>query len=224
MEINVTAFQEAIENGNYQTTQFTATPEQVAQDGVEKDLQPAFAALDAALDQGILAQVDLVIESAEPTTVRLETGVINLPFADSRKVNNFLDEDATVPLRVNLIVISPYVNQSGLRIDIVAEADAYVQNRAANQAAVIAEVQEKLALIEAERTAPKPEALEVPAARAKATTTRKTAAKKTTTRKATAKKTTAKKTTTRKSAAKTTAAKKAATKTVSAKTAPKPKQ
>ncbi|WP_461226005.1 hypothetical protein [Lacticaseibacillus suihuaensis] len=219
MEINVTAFQEAIENGNYQTTQFTATPEQVSRDGVEKALQPAFAALDAALDQGVLAQVDLVIESAEPTTVRLETGVINLPFADSRKVNNFLAEDATVPLRVNLIVISPYVNQSGLRIDIVAEADAYVQNRTANQAAVIAEVQEKLALIAAEAAAPKPVVKEAPASRAKATTTKKATTRKPAAKKATTRKTAAKKTTTRKTAAKKTAAK-----TVSAKTAPKPKQ
>lgn len=216
MDINVQAFQDAIAAGNYQTTATDITPAQLEQGGVEAALQPAFAALAGAIDQGVLAQVDLVVTSAEPTTIRLETGVINLPFADSKKVNNFLAEDATVPLRLNLIVSSPYVNQSGLRIDQVAPLDEYVAHPAANQAAIIADVSEKLIRIEAERTAPKPVVKEVPASRAK-TPTRRTAAKKTTktaaTTKAAAKKPAAKRTTAAKAttASKTTATKKTTT-------------
>ncbi|WP_179396043.1 hypothetical protein [Lacticaseibacillus absianus] len=209
MEINVQAFQDAIAADNYQVTQLSVTPTQVADQGLDQCLRPAFAALDAALDQGVLAQVDLVITSAEPTTLRLETGVINLPLADSKKVNNFLDETAMVPLKLNLIVISPYVNQSGLRIDTVASADEYQQHRAADQAVVIAEAQEKLALIEAVRTAPKPVVKEAPAARAttKKPATRRTAAKKAPTTKATTRKPAAKKPATKRA----TTAKKAPT-------------
>ncbi|WP_125706540.1 hypothetical protein [Lacticaseibacillus daqingensis] len=212
MQINVNAFQEAILAGNYETAVTAITPETLAQTTLAEAMTPVFAAFDAAIDAGKLVQADLVIESAEPTTVRLETGVINLPFADSKKVNNFLDEAELVPLTINLIVSSPYVNQSGLRIDRVATADTYVAAPAAQQAAIVASVSEKLIRIEAERTAPKPVAKPSPAqAATKRTTTRRTATKKPAAKKATTKPT-AKKPAAKKPAAKKTTRKPAAKK------------
>ncbi|MFD1393136.1 hypothetical protein ACFQ3L_05950 [Lacticaseibacillus jixianensis] len=202
MEINVKAFQEAIAAGNYEQTNHSAT-EAAALADIEKVLAPVFDDVDRALDAGKLISAQLTIEGAEPTTVRVETGVINLPFEDSKKVTNFLDADKATPLQLNLIVASPYVNVSGLRIDEIATADAYAASKRPNIAAAVGEVHEKLVLIKAAREAPKPIAKEAPASRAK--TTRKTTARKTTkkpvarkpaakaTRKAPAKKASAKK-------------------------------
>ncbi|KRN21984.1 hypothetical protein [Lacticaseibacillus camelliae] len=194
MEINVKAFQEAIEAGNYEQTNYPIT-EVAATAGVEKALAPVFSDVDQALAAGKLISAQLTIEGDEPTYVRIETGVINLPFEDSKKVTNFLDADKDTPITLNLIVVSPYVNASGLRIDEIATADAYLANKSANMAAVAAEVHEKLAAIKTARETPKPIVKEAPASRAKPT-------RKTSTRRTTAKKATTRKRTTRKPAAK----------------------
>ena len=195
MEINVKAFQEAIEAENFEQTNYPIT-EAAATADIEKALAPVFNDVDQALSAGKLISAQLTIAGDEPTYVRIETGIINLPFEDSKKVTNFLDADKETPIDLNLIVVSPYVNASGLRIDEIATADAYLADKRANMAAVAAEVHEKLAVIKTTREAPKPIVKEVPASRAKTTrktTTRRTAAKKPATRKRTTRKPAAKK-------------------------------
>lgn len=190
MEINVKAFQEAIEAGNYEQPNYPVT-EQTATTDIETALAPVFNDVDQALAAGKLISARLTVAGDEPTEVRIETGIINLPFEDSKKVTNFLDADKEVPIRLNLIVASPYVNASGLRIDEIATADAYLADKRANMAAVFAAVHEKLATIKAAREAPKPPVKEAPASRAKATRksgTRSSAAKKPTARKRTTRK------------------------------------
>mgnify|MGYP004468273069 CR=1 FL=1 len=211
MQINTKAFQDAVMDGNYTTFAQETTPQAVTKDGLDAALAPVFAAVDTALEDGKLIQAQLTITSKEPTVIRLETGIVNLPFADAKKIINFLEPEELVPLRLYLIVISEYVNASGLRIDEVATLDDYVQTKGAQQAAIIAAGQEKLALIAENAAKPKPEP--VPAAK-------KPAAKKTT-RKPAAKKATTKKSTTKKSTTKKPAAKKPATKKATRKGATK---
>ena len=204
MQINTKAFQEAVMDGNFTTFNHELTPAAVAKDGLDQALAPVFAAVDEALEAGKLIQAQLTITEAEPTIIRLETGIVNLPFADAKKIINFLEPEELVPLRLYLIVISEHVNASGLRIDEVATLDEYLQTKAAQQAAIIAAGQEKLAEIAENKAKPKPEPeAKKPAAKtaAKKTTTKKPAAKKSTSKTAT-KKPAAKKTTTRKAAAK----------------------
>lgn len=202
MDINVKAFQDAITEDNYEHSEQTITPAALAKQGLEAALAPVFTAVQQAIQAGKLIAAQLVVTSPEPTTIRLETGIINLPFADVKKVANFLEAEEMVPLKVYLIVSSEFVNVSGLRIDEVTTADEYLTSFSTQNAAIIAAVSEKLAAIETNRTAPKEVAKEVPASRAKTTsrrtTTRKTATRKATARKTTTRKTTAKKTTTRK--------------------------
>ncbi|WP_461213769.1 hypothetical protein [Lacticaseibacillus sp. GG6-2] len=205
MQINTKAFQDAVMDGNYTTFDQEATPEAIAKSGLDTALAPVFAAVDAALDAGKLIQAQLTITSKEPTIIRLETGIVNLPFADAKKIINFLEPEEMVPLRLYLIVISEHVNASGLRIDEVATLDDYSKAKGAQQAAIIAAGQEKLALIAENAVKPKPEPAK-PAAKkpaAKRATTKKTT-KRTTTRKTAAKKKPATRKTTRKPAAKTT--------------------
>lgn len=199
MEINAKAFQTAIQEENFEQINHSVTPKQ-AQADLTGALAPVFADLEAAINAGKLIQAQLTITSETPTYVRLETGVINLPFADSKKVSNFLDPDSMAPLKVYLIVATPDLNASDLHIDLVADAETYLANPKANQVAVIAEVTEDLVRIKANHDAPKPVVKAAPANRAKTT------ARKATTRKATTRKTTAKKSTPRKAATKRTPA------------------
>lgn len=193
MEINTKAFQEAIMDGNYTTFNQDVTPA-VAAKGLDAALMPVFAAVDEAIAQGKLIQAQLTITSAEPTIIRLETGIVNLPFADAKKIINFLEPEEQVPLKLYLIVIAEHVNASGLRIDEVATLDQYTEQRAAQQAAIVAAGMQKLDEIAENQLRPAPAPVEKKPATRKATTKKATTKRKTTTRKPAAKKTTARKT------------------------------
>ena len=203
MEINTKAFQEAIMDGNYTTFNQDVTPAVAAKD-LDSALAPVFAAVSEAIAQGKLIQAQLTITSAEPTIIRLETGIVNLPFADAKKIINFLEPEEQVPLKLYLIVIAEHVNASGLRIDEVTTLDQYTENESAQQAAIVAAGMQKLDEIAENQLRPAPAPVE------KKPATRKTATKKTTTkRKTTTRKTAAKKTTTRKTTRKPAAKKEA---------------
>ena len=207
MEINVHKFQEAILAGTFEHTAVHVTAAAFKKDGIADALTKVFADVRAAIEKDQLIQADLVVDFPEPTTITVETGIINLPFANVNKIPNFLEPDEIVPVRVYLIVASPFVNISGLRIDEAATAADYLQDFDTINAQMTASVQEKLELAK-----PKETVKEVPANKqkttAKKTTRRTTTKKKTTTRKTTKKstsaskaapkRTTTKKTTTRK--------------------------
>ena len=75
----------------------------------------------------------------------------------------FLEPDEIVPVRVYLIVASPFVNVSGLRIDEAATAADYLQDFDTINAQMTASVQEKLEHIQTEMAKPKETVKEVPA-------------------------------------------------------------
>lgn len=216
MEINVHKFQEAILAGTFEHTAVHVTAAAFKKDGIADALTKVFADVRAAIEKDQLIQADLVVDFPEPTTITVETGIINLPFANVNKIPNFLEPDEIVPVRVYLIVASSFVNVSGLRIDEAATAADYLQDFDTINAQMTASVQEKLEHIQTEMAKPKETVKEVPANKqkttAKKTTRRATTKKKTTTRKTTKKSTSAskaapkrkttKKTTTRKTAKK----------------------
>ena len=51
----------------------------------------------------------------------LETGVINLPFADAKKVTHFFDDDAEVETKIYLSTSCDYLNASKFHIDLISE-------------------------------------------------------------------------------------------------------
>ena len=94
-----------------------------------------------------------VLDIMQPTPDR--PMIINLPFANVNKIPNFLEPDEIVPVRVYLIVASPFVNVSGLRIDEAATAADYLQDFDTINAQMTASVQEKLEHIQTEMAKPK---------------------------------------------------------------------
>ncbi len=79
----------------------------IQEDGIADALTKVFADVRAAIEKDQLIQADLVVDFPEPTTITVETGIINLPFANVNKIPNFLEPDEIVPVRVYLIVASP---------------------------------------------------------------------------------------------------------------------
>lgn len=198
MEINVQKYLDAVTNTDFVIAEHTVKPSAVEQDGVAVAIAPMLADAQTNLAAGRIMRSVVTITSAEPTTIALEAGVVNLPMADAKKITNFLGNDEIVPVRVYLTVANKFLNASGFRIDEVATADEFIANADQYGQSIVASVQEKLAHIAEEAAKPQEEV--------KPQTVKKTTTKRKTTR--TAKKTTAKKTTTRKR----TTTKKAATK------------
>ena len=206
MEINVHKFQEAVLAGTFEHTEVHLTAAAFKKDGVDAAMAKVFEDVRRGIEKDQLIQADLVIDFPEPTTITVETGVINLPFANVNKITNFLEPDEIVPVRVYLIVTSPFINVSGLRIDEAATAADYLQDFATINDQMMVSIQEKLDHIQTEMDKPKEIVKEVPANKRKPTA--KTSPRRTATKK---------RTTTRKTTKKTTAASKAATKTPTAK-------
>ena len=120
MEIKVADFIQQVEDGNYlkkslPAVLLTDVNEQTVFVNAFKNLFEQFG---EALAAKRLAQIVQPLELAgQQVSVMLETGVINLPFANTKRVDNFFDLQAQTPLVVNLIVLSDQINASGLRID-----------------------------------------------------------------------------------------------------------
>lgn len=212
MEINVQTYQNAIAEGNYDSVRENVSPETLKQNGLAATMAGIYTNVREATEAGHLIQAQLEVTYKVPTLISIETGVINLPLENYKKVNNFLEPEEIVPVNLYLVVTSEAINVSGLRIDLFSSVADYLADFTTKNAALNEAISEKLTLIEEEMAKPKPVVKEVPEEKKKPAT-RKTTRKTTATKKPAAKKTTAKKTTTTKKAApKTTAKRTTATK------------
>ncbi|KRL00608.1 hypothetical protein [Liquorilactobacillus capillatus] len=116
MKIKVEDFVDKIENDQFQTVtlQTTEIPKRVE----IRNLQQLFQQFQELLEQNTLGQVkQSFLCEGEPVMVSLESGIINLPFANSNKVDNFFENQEETAVIINLIVEAEDVNASGLRID-----------------------------------------------------------------------------------------------------------
>ncbi|GBG04120.1 hypothetical protein NR996_01130 [Lactobacillus rodentium] len=66
-----------------------------------------------------LIQTQLAVAGQRPVTFALESNIINLPFANYKKISNFGNDDEDYEVNVYFETISEYVNVSGFRIDIL---------------------------------------------------------------------------------------------------------
>jgi hypothetical protein len=92
-----------------------------------KVMQPVYDYVEEQLNLGKLAYGE-VKASDEEVALRLETNLINLPFKDANIISKMMQDQGTLPVNVYIVIVSPWVNKSGLRIDEVASADDYIGN------------------------------------------------------------------------------------------------
>ncbi|MYU87812.1 hypothetical protein FYM73_05945 [Lactobacillus salivarius] len=146
MEIEVGNFITAIENEDYHKETITARASDVDSMGVADVMVPVIN----SIKDNKLTQIELVIDYADgPVFVRLESGIINLPYSNIDKVDNFFNGlEEKVPVVVNLIVESPKLNTSGFRIDTLGSVDEFLANPENYEVKIAGNIAEKIAVIE----------------------------------------------------------------------------
>ena len=120
MKIKVADFIQQVEAGNYleKSSPEISLSDVNEQTNFTQDFKNLFEQFNKALAAKKLARIVQPLKLAgQQVSVVLETGVINLPFANTKRVDNFFDLAVQTPLVVNLIVLADQINPSGLRID-----------------------------------------------------------------------------------------------------------
>ncbi|WP_283577636.1 hypothetical protein [Ligilactobacillus aviarius] len=114
MKIKVQDFIDRIVDGDFISSEMETPVNDL--DGALKQLLSDFQ---TTVAQGKLGQQILVITGfEEAVSVRLESGIINLPFANINRVDNFFESSAAeVPVQVELIMEAPDLNASKFHID-----------------------------------------------------------------------------------------------------------
>ncbi|MEK1353216.1 hypothetical protein HCZ80_06960 [Limosilactobacillus fermentum] len=68
---------------------------------------------------------EVKVPVGDPVSVRLEMNLINVPMAEAQRLDpKLLERDQPYPVKVYMIVEGEQLNQSGLRIDELGDADA----------------------------------------------------------------------------------------------------
>lgn len=79
-----------------------------------------------AVKHDSLIQTQLAVSGQRPVTFALESNIINLPFTNYKKINNFFNDQEPVEVNIYFETISDYINVSHFRIDILASVDKIV--------------------------------------------------------------------------------------------------
>lgn len=130
----------------------------------------------AAYKHDSLVQTQLAVTGQRPVTFALETNIINLPYANYKKIANFFEEGQEYPLNVYFETRSEYVNVSGFRIDQLTTEEEVEKDSDAIVDKLVEAIIEKLTVV---REYKKPEKKAKTETKAKTTTKKKTTAKKT---------------------------------------------
>lgn len=80
-----------------------------------------------AIKKDSLIQTQIVVAGRRAAIFSLEANIINLPYADYKKIANFVNDDEVKPVNVYFETRSEYVNVSGFRIDELASGDELVK-------------------------------------------------------------------------------------------------
>lgn len=121
MKIKVTDFIENIQDEKFKQTKLNISKDDLLQEDLWS-LNKAKEQLEKDLTDNELSQVIIHVADAEfPIDFYLETGIINLPFADAKKVTHFFDDDAEVETKIYLSTSCDYLNTSKFHIDLISE-------------------------------------------------------------------------------------------------------
>lgn len=216
MKISATQIMEKIEQVQFANDAVTKQADKLKPADYEAQANKMVDFVIDALNSGRLAQTQFAVQAETPVTFSLETNIINLPFSNWKKINNFFTDDETPEVNVYLEIESDAINVSKFRIDKIGSGDEFMENAAQIKSDLAKLMPEKVDFVQENAKVLAQKALEYEEARkvleankkAEAKAKKTSTKKKTTTKKTTAKKTAAKKATTKKAATKKPAAKK----------------
>ena len=207
MKISALQIMDKIENGQFETMAETREDKQLEQADYDAQAGKMVDFIVDALNSGRLAQAQFAVTGAEPITFSLETNIINLPFANWKKINNFFTNEETPEVNVYFEMAADAINVSKFRIDELSSGDEFVEQAAQIKADLAKLMPEKVAFVKENAKVLAQQAKEYEEARKVLEANKKAEAKakkKKTTKKATTTKKTTKKAATKKTAAKKT--------------------
>ncbi|KRL53839.1 hypothetical protein [Furfurilactobacillus rossiae] len=157
MEEKVADFLQALQDETYVATSSTTTfdklnddPESVMADSI------AFAQKQLAAGKLIQTRVDITGFHDVEMNVRLESSLINLPFAYANEIDKMLDPDDEREVNLYMIFDSPAINVSKMRIDMASSVQAFLDDPDSVSAKItdwLREQVEKLETADAEKEA-----------------------------------------------------------------------
>ena len=125
-----------------QTEQVELTASQVQQ---PKALKPGVAFCLTQLESGYLGQYEWTVrlKKGDPVRVRLEENLINVPVKDAARLDGkLLDNETEYGVNLYMVIEGDQVNQSGLRIDLLADEGALARG---DEGTLVKKLQEWLA-------------------------------------------------------------------------------
>jgi len=122
------------------------------------NLDDLFTFVTVTLEQEQLVSAEIVISGDEPIHLRLESNLINLPLRYVNNISKIVINDPAKEVNLYMIVESPFVSHSKLRIDYAATVSAYLDDFDSVAAKIANYFDEKLALINENEATAKTEA------------------------------------------------------------------
>lgn len=140
MQIKVKDFIEKIENQAYRHETILADKEEGVLQNVDQAVFPLIDKMVDAISKNELAEMELVIGDGEDRiSIMLETGIINLPFENIKRVDNFFDDlEAEVPVIVYFIAKGRLLNESDFKIMRISPASEFVKDHGQKTVALAA--------------------------------------------------------------------------------------
>ncbi|GKT03641.1 hypothetical protein [Furfurilactobacillus entadae] len=129
MKINIADFLTALEEETYAATSGITTFDELTADPA-MIMTGSLAFAQEQLQDGKLVQTrfDVTGYHDEPINIRLESSVINLPFAYAKEIDKMLDSDEEREVNLYLIFDSPAINVSKMRIDLISSVQAFLDD------------------------------------------------------------------------------------------------
>ncbi|GEK28908.1 hypothetical protein [Furfurilactobacillus siliginis] len=129
MERNVSEFLTTLTDEAYQVATATVTFSELNDDpaGVIAG-SIAFAKKQLEADQLVSTRLDVTGFNDQEINIRLESSLLNLPFAYAKEIDKMLDADATMPVNLYMIIDSPAINVSKMRIDLASSVQAFLDD------------------------------------------------------------------------------------------------
>lgn len=100
-----------------------------------------------AFKHNSLIQTQIAISGRRPMTFALESNIINLPFANYKKISNFCNNEDEYEVNIYFETISEYVNVSHFRIDILGSSDKIVADPDKYSDLLVKAIEEKIEVI-----------------------------------------------------------------------------
>lgn len=92
-----------------------------------KVLQPMCDFIEVGINSDKISSAELFLPKSD-ITIKLQTSIINLPLEYAKNINKIMVGDGIVPVNVYMIIASPFINKSKMRIDELALSDEFVNN------------------------------------------------------------------------------------------------